>query len=62
MSTGGPPQWVNSEVDVQVELQALGLSVCVFYLRGNIVCPQFKENFVISIIKRAMEVILKSKG
>ncbi len=59
MSTRVPPQWVNGEVDVKVELQALSLSVCVFYLKGNIVCPQFKEHFVVSIIERAKEVFLE---
>lgn len=59
MSTRMPPQWVDGEMDVKVELQALGLCVSVFYLRGNIVCPQFKEYFVVSIIKRAKEVFLE---
>lgn len=58
MSGRMPPQWVDGEMDVKVELQALGLSICIFYLRGNIVCPQFKEHFVVSIIKRAKEVFL----
>lgn len=59
MSTRVPPQWEDGEVDVKVELQALGLSVCVFDLWRNIVCPQFKEHFVVSIIKRAEEVFLQ---
>lgn len=59
MSTRVPPQWVDGEMDVKVELQALGLCICVFYLRGNILCPQFKEHFVISIIERAKEVSLE---
>ncbi len=59
MSTRVPPQWVDGEVDVKVELQALGLGVCVFYLRGNTVCPQFEEHFVVAIIKRAKEVFLE---
>lgn len=59
MSTRVPPQWVDGEVDVKVKLQALRLRVCVFYLRGNILCPQFKEHFVVSIIKRAKKVFLE---
>lgn len=59
MSTRVPPQWVDGEVDVKVELQALGLGVSVFYLRGNILRPQFKEHFVVSINKRAQEVFLE---
>lgn len=46
-------------MDVKVEFQALGLSICVFYLRRNIVCPQSKEHFVVSIIERAKEVFLE---
>lgn len=52
------PQWVDGEMDVKVELQALSLSICIFYLRGNIISPQFKEHFVVSIIKRAKEIFL----
>lgn len=59
MSTRVPSQWVDGEVDVKVELKALGLGVCIFYLRGDIVCPQFKEHFVVSVIKRAKEVFLE---
>lgn len=55
-------QRVDSKVDVQVELQALGISICIFNLRGNIVIPQFKKHFVISIVKRAEEVLLQKKG
>lgn len=62
MSTRVPPQWEDGEVDVEVELQALGLSVRVFNLRGNILSPQFKEHFVVSVVKTAKEVFLgKSK-
>lgn len=61
VSTGVPSQRVDSEVDVKVELQALGLSICVVYCRGNILCPQFKEYFVVSIIKGAEEVSLFRK-
>lgn len=46
-------QRVDGKVDVQVEFQALGISICIFNLRGNIVIPQFKKHFVISIVKRA---------
>ena len=53
MSTRMPSQWVDGEVDVEVELQAQ-----VFYLRGNILCPQFKEHLVVSIIKSTKEVFL----
>lgn len=59
MSTRVPPQWVDGEMDMKVELQSLGLSICVFYLRGNILCPQFKEHLMISIVKRAEEVFLE---
>ena len=59
MSARVLPQWVDGEVDVKVELQALGFGVCVFYLGGNVLCPQFKEHFVVSVIKRAQEVFLQ---
>lgn len=54
-----PPQGVDGKMDVKVELQALGLSICIFYLRGYVVCPQLKEHFVVSIIKRAKEIFLQ---
>lgn len=54
-------QWVDGKVNVKVELQALGISVRIFNLSGNVVVPQFKKHFVISIIKRAEHVILKVK-
>lgn len=52
-------QRVDSKVDVKIEFEALGISVRIFNLCGNVVIPQFKKHFVISIIKRAEEVILK---
>lgn len=55
-------QRVDGKVDVQVELQALRICICIFNLRGNIVVPQFKKHFVISIVKRAEEVLLQNKG
>lgn len=62
MSIRVPPQWIDGEMDVEVELQGLGLGVCVFDFRWNIVCPKFEEHFVVSIIKGAEEVFLeKSK-
>lgn len=51
-------QWVDGEVDVQVELQALGLRICVAYGRWNILCPQFKKQLVIPIIERTQEISL----
>lgn len=51
MSYRVPPQWVDCKVDVKVELQSLGLSISVFNSVGNILCPQFKEHPVVSIIK-----------
>lgn len=54
-------KWVDGEVDLKVELQALGVSVRIFNLGRNVVVPQFKKHFVISIIKGAEEVILKEK-
>lgn len=59
MSPRVPPQWVDSEVDVKVKLKALGFGVCVFYLRGNVLRPQFKEHFWISIIKGTKKVFLE---
>lgn len=55
-------QRVDGKVDVQVELQALRISICISNLRGNIIVPQFKKHFVISIVKRAEEVLLQKKG
>lgn len=54
-------QWVNGKVDLEVELQALGISVWISNLGRNAVVPKFKKHFVISIIEGAEEVILRSK-
>lgn len=59
LSSRVPPQWVNGKMDAKVELQTLGLSICIFDLSGYVVCPQLKEHFVVSIIKRAKEVFLQ---
>lgn len=54
-----PSQWVDGEMNVKVELQALGLPICVFYLLGNILHPQFKEHLLVSIVKTPKEVFLE---
>lgn len=59
MSYRVPPQWIDCEVDVKVELQSLGLHICVFNSGRNILGPQFKKHLVVSIIKRPQEVFLE---
>lgn len=53
------PPWIDGEMNVQVKLQAQRLSVCIHDLRRDIVCPQFIEDFVVSIIKTLNEVLLQ---
>lgn len=53
------PPWIDGEVNVEVKLQAQSLSVCIHDLRRDTVCPQFIEDFVVSIIKTLNEVLLQ---
>lgn len=53
-----PPR-VNGEINVEVKLQAQSLSICIHDLRGDVVCPEFKEDFVVSIIETLSEVLLQ---